>query len=83
MVAKTGLIGIAAEGERVPECKARGSALGAFAPPPRRRKNAAPFRFRGFRKSRENCISAASFLLSKSDPLRWAPILFWGRELEV
>ena len=28
-----------------------------------RRKKAAPFRFRGFRKSRENCLSAASFLL--------------------
>ena len=28
-----------------------------------RRKKPAPFRFRGFRKSRENCISAGSFLL--------------------
>ena len=27
------------------------------------RKKPAPFRFRGFRKSRENCISACSFLL--------------------
>ena len=41
---------------------------GVGSPPPRQ-KNAAPFRFRGLRKSRENCISAASFFLSNSDPL--------------
>ena len=34
-----------------------------------RRKKAAPFRFRGLRKSRENSISAESFFLSESDPL--------------
>ena len=33
---------------------------------PRRQKKLAAFRFRGLRKSRENCISAPSFFLSKS-----------------
>ena len=42
---------------------------------PVRQKKVAAFRFRGLRKSRENFISAPSFFLSKSDPLRWAPIL--------
>ena len=41
-----------------------------------RQKGPAPFRFRGYRKRRESCISAGSFFLSKSDPLRRAPILF-------
>ncbi len=40
-----------------------------------RRKKSAPFRFRGFRKSRENCISADPFLLSKPEPLRRVPVL--------
>ena len=43
--------------------------------PLRRQKKLAAFRFRGLRRSRENCISAPSFFLSKTDPLRWAPIL--------
>ena len=34
-----------------------------------RQKNSAPFRFRGLRKSRENCTSAVSVFLSNSDPL--------------
>ena len=33
-----------------------------------RRKNSAPFRFRGLRKSRENCTSAESFFLSQIGP---------------
>ena len=33
------------------------------------RKNSASFRFRGFRKSRENCISAESFFLSPMLPM--------------
>ena len=37
---------------------------------PPRQRNAAPFRFRGLRKSRENCSSAASFFLSKSEDSR-------------
>jgi hypothetical protein len=41
-----------------------------------RQKGPAPFRFRGYRKRRESCISAGSFFLSKSDPLRRDPILF-------
>ena len=45
-------------------------------PPLRRQKGPAPFRFRGYRKRRESCISAGSFFLSKSDPLRRDPILF-------
>ena len=35
-----------------------------------RQKNAVPLRFRGFRKYRENCASAASFFLSKSEDSR-------------
>ena len=35
-----------------------------------RQKNSAPFRFRGLRKSRENCTSAESFFLSKSEVSR-------------
>ena len=37
-------------------------------PPAPRQKNEAPFRFRSLRKSRENCISAASFFLSQIGP---------------
>ena len=37
-----------------------------------RQKNAVPLRFRGFRKSRENCASTASFFLSKSEASRGA-----------
>ena len=37
-------------------------------PPAPRQKNAAPFRFRGFRKCRENSISAASFFLFQIGP---------------
>ena len=33
-----------------------------------RQKNAAPLRFRGFRKRRENCASAASFFLPQIEP---------------
>ena len=36
--------------------------------PAPRQKNSAPFRFRGLRKSRENCISAESFFLSQIGP---------------
>ena len=36
-------------------------------PPAPRQKNSAPFRFRGLRKSRENCTSAASFFLSETE----------------
>ena len=38
--------------------------------PPRapRQKNSAPFRFRGLRKSRENCTSAESFFLYQIEP---------------
>jgi len=35
-----------------------------------RQKNSVPFRFRGFRKSRENCTSTESFFLSKSEVSR-------------
>ena len=51
-----------------------------------RQKNSAPFRFRGLRKSRENCTSAESFFLSKSEDSRGSsdlvlnegvPILVW------
>ena len=38
--------------------------------PAPRQKNSAPFRFRGLRKSRENCTSAESFFLSKSEDSR-------------
>ena len=48
-------------------------------PPRPRQKKLAPCRFRGFRRSRESSISAPSFFLSKSDPLRWALIWFTGR----
>ena len=48
VVSKTGLIGIAAAGERAPERKAR------------------------------LIVDSEDFLLSKSDPLRWAPILLFG-----
>ena len=37
-------------------------------PPAPRQKNSAPFRFRGLRKSRENCTSAESFFLSQIEP---------------
>ena len=43
---------------------------------PLRQTKPAPFRFPGFRKSRESCTSAVSVFLSNSDPLRWA--LSWG-----
>ena len=109
VVAKTGLIGIAAAGERAPEHKARGSALGAFAPrrgvgrtqlhsvsavSERAAKTAYPLRpsssqnrthyvglrfcFWGGDWHRKLCI-ASLLLLSKSDPLRWAPIWVSGR----
>ena len=39
-------------------------------PAPPRQKNAAPFRFRGLRKCRENCTSAASFFLSETEVSR-------------
>ncbi len=42
-----------------------------------RQKKPTALRFRGLRKRRENCVSAVSFFLSKSDPLRRAPILFF------
>jgi len=35
-----------------------------------RQKNSAPFRFRGLRKSRENCTSAESFFLSETEVSR-------------
>ena len=37
-------------------------------PPAPRQKNSAPFRFRGLRKSRENCTSAESFFRSQIEP---------------
>ena len=43
-----------------------------------RQKKPVPFRFPGFRKGRESSPSTGSFFLSKSDPLRWAPILCDG-----
>ena len=46
--------------------------------PPRRQKKAIPFRFPGFRKSRESSISIASFFLTNSNPLCWASS--WGNE---
>ena len=39
-----------------------------------RQKNAVPLRFRGFRKSRENCASTASFFLSETEDSRGRPI---------
>ena len=45
-----------------------------------RQKKLAPFRFRGLRKSRESCISAPSFFLSESNPLRWASIRVTGEK---
>ena len=36
--------------------------------PAPRQKNSAPFRFRGLRKSRENCTSAESFFLYQIEP---------------
>ena len=48
--------------------------------PPCRQTKPAPFRFPGFRKSRESSISAISLFLSKSNPLRWASILFRSRK---
>ena len=35
---------------------------------------------RGLRKRRESCISAPSFFLSESNPLRWASIRYNGGE---
>ncbi len=42
--------------------------------PAPRQKNSAPFRFRGLRKSRENCTSAASFFLSETGVSRGTPV---------
>ena len=55
-----------------------GSDLNCLGAP--RQKNSAPFRFRGFRKSRENCISAASFFLSKSEVSRGTSDLVCGEK---
>ena len=47
-----------------------------------RQKNSAPFRFRGLRKSRENCTSAESFFLSETGASRGAPVsVLEGRRL--
>ena len=47
-----------------------------------RQKNSAPFRFRGLRKSRENCTSAESFFLSETGASRGAPVsVVEGRRL--
>ena len=46
----------------------------------RRQKNSVPFRFRGLRKRRENCISTESFFLFRSNPLRRDLIGGNGRE---
>ena len=46
-----------------------------------RQKKLAPFRFPGSRKRRESCLSASSFFLSKSNPLRWASI--WGGSIRI
>ena len=46
--------------------------------PPRRQTKPAPFRFPGFRKSRESSISAVSVFLSNLNPLRWASN--WGND---
>ena len=43
--------------------------------PPRRQKKAIPFRFPGFRKSRESSISIASFFLTNTDPLALGSVL--------
>ena len=42
--------------------------------PAPRQKNSAPFRFRGLRKSRENCTSAESFFLSETGVSRGTPV---------
>ena len=55
------LFPIEARFDGAPNPRVRGSYQGSDAPP--RRKKPAPFRFRGFRKSRESSISAGSFLL--------------------
>ena len=49
-------------------CDGTGSVFSCPGAP--RQKNSAPFRFRGLRKSRENCTSAESFFLSKSEDPR-------------
>ena len=43
-------------------------------PPAPRQKNSVPFRFRGLRKSRENCTSAESFFLSETGVSRGTPV---------
>ena len=43
-------------------------------PAPRRQKNSAPLRFRGLRKSRENCVSAESFFLSETELSRGSSV---------
>ena len=47
-------------------------------------KNSAPFRFRGLRKSRENCTSAESFFLSETGVSRGTPVsgLIAGSDLD-
>jgi hypothetical protein len=40
--------------------------------PTLRQKKPIPFRFPGYRKGRESCISIGSFFLSNTDPLCWA-----------
>ncbi len=50
--------------------------------PPRRQRKLSPFRFPGFRKRRESSISEISLFLSKSNPLRWASILFFSMVFE-
>ena len=44
--------------------------------PPSRQRKLATFRFPGFHKYRESYGSAPSLFLSKSNPLRWASILY-------
>ena len=65
-------------GHNGPDSKSGSLARGSWVripPCPPRQKNPAPFRFRGLRKSRENCISAVSFFLSKTEVSRGTSVL--------
>ena len=50
--------------------------------PAPRQKNSAPFRFRGLRKSRENCTSAESFFLYQIEPASLGFDLDTGSDLD-
>ena len=69
---KTALSGLPKHAPHGIEKNAATEIIRPSVPPYLRQKKPAPFRFRGLRKRPENFISAVSFFLSPSNPLRWA-----------